>query len=273
MKMISWAAGAAIALSMGAVAQAETRGPDSFGYVATDQVSYTFNDITTTGTRVLTGVDDSTVQVSLGMDFNFYGATYTSAYLSSNGVIMFGGPNAAYTNFDLTSGQFSGGPAIFTFWDDLITYTDTDATRGVYYETIGTTPGSRKFVVQQVANRFSIGGASINFQTVLDEASGDILVRYTQTAFGFDNFDHGASATVGIQGLHSLGQTVQWSHNQAALQDNQSICFTRSGDAACNAIVDPVAAVPEPATWAMMILGFGGAGAVIRLRKNAPISA
>lgn len=30
------------------------------------------------------------------------------------------------------------------------------------------------------------------------------------------------------------------------------------------------AEVPEPATWAMMIMGFGGIGAMIRRRRNAP---
>lgn len=257
-----------MALGLAVGAHAETRGPDSYGYVATDQVTYTFNDITGTGTQVLNNVDDSTVQVSLGMNFDFYGATYTSAYLSSNGVISFGAANGAYTNYDLTAYQFGGGPAIFTFWDDLVTY--SDATRGVFYETIGDTPGARKFVVQQIANSYSIGGSSINFQTVLDEATGDILMRYTQTVFGNAGFDHGASATVGIQGVQSLGQAVQWSHNQGVLQDNQSICFTRNGNAACNAIVDPVAGVPEPATWAMMILGFGGAGAMIRRARGTP---
>ncbi len=268
MKNIVFAAGAAIALSLGAAAHAESRGPDSYGYVATDQVTYTFNDITSTGTKVLTNVDDATVQVALGMDFNFYGTTYTSAYLSSNGVIMFGGPNTAWTNSDLTTNQFSGAPAIFTYWDDLIT-PDSDPARGVYYETIGTTPGSRKFVVQQIANSYSIGGASINFQTVLDEATGDILMRYTQTVFGNGGFDHGASATVGIQGALAQGQAVQWSFNQPVLQDNQSICFTRNGNAACNAIVDPGSAVPEPGTWALMIVGFGGAGALLRRRNGA----
>jgi len=32
---------------------------------------------------------------------------------------------------------------------------------------------------------------------------------------------------------------------------------------------ETVSAVPEPATWAMMIIGFGGAGAVIRRRRHA----
>lgn len=249
-------------------AGATTIGPDSGGYYATDQVTYTFQDITATGTKVLANVDDATALASLGMNFNFYGTTYTSAYLSSNGVIMFGGSNVQYTNNDLTTNQFSGAPAIFTFWDDLITPTAGDASRGVYYQTIGSTPGSRKFVVQEVANSYSVGGNSINFQTVLDEASGDILMRYTQTAFGNAAFDHGASATVGIQGLRSAGQVLQWSFNQPVLQDNESLCFTRNANAACNAIVDQPG-VPEPASWALMILGLGGVGAMVRRQRLA----
>jgi hypothetical protein len=31
-----------------------------------------------------------------------------------------------------------------------------------------------------------------------------------------------------------------------------------------------VSAVPEPATWAMMIIGFGGAGVAIRRRRSSP---
>ena len=35
----------------------------------------------------------------------------------------------------------------------------------------------------------------------------------------------------------------------------------------------PTGAIPEPSTWAMMIMGFGGAGAVIRRRRSAILSA
>lgn len=36
---------------------------------------------------------------------------------------------------------------------------------------------------------------------------------------------------------------------------------------------DVQAAVPEPATWAMMILGFGGMGALLRHRRSSPLAA
>ena len=55
MKTKLFAATAAIAMGIALTAGAETRGPDSYGYVATDQVSYTFNDITATGAKVLGG--------------------------------------------------------------------------------------------------------------------------------------------------------------------------------------------------------------------------
>lgn len=36
---------------------------------------------------------------------------------------------------------------------------------------------------------------------------------------------------------------------------------------------DVQGAVPEPATWAMMILGFGGVGALLRYRRRSPLAA
>lgn len=268
MKTLMLTAGA-LALGTATGAGATTIGPDSYGYVATDQVTYTFQDIRSTGTRVLVGVDDQYVPVALPFAFNFYGNAYSTAYLTSNGEILFGAGSTQFTNTDLTLSSGPGAPGIYTYWDDLYTRNSDDA--GVYYETIGTTPGSRKFVVQEVANSYNVGGAVLNFQTVLDEASGDILMRYTQTAFGVageTNFDNGGSATVGIQGDFATGQTVEWSFNQPVLRDNESLCFTRNANAACNAIVDqPTPSVPEPASWALMIAGFGAAGAVLRRRR------
>lgn len=264
MKTLLLAAGALTAFTANA-ATAETRGPDTYGYVATDDVTYTFNDITASGTKVLAGLDDDGLSVNMGMDFTMYGQTFTNAYITTNGTIFFGGGNTSFTNQNLTTTQVGATPGIFTFWDDL--YTRGDANSGVYHQTFGNTPGSRKFVVQEIANSYAVGGAQINFQTVLDEATGDILMRYTQTAFGNAGFDNGKSATVGIQGVQALGQYVQWSFNSPVLQNNESLCFTRNANAACNAIVDQTPGVPEPATWGTMLLGFGGVGYAMRRRK------
>jgi len=45
--------------------------------------------------------------------------------------------------------------------------------------------------------------------------------------------------------------------------------FADAGVQIDNLALEGVAAVPEPATWAMMILGFGGVGATIRRRRQS----
>jgi len=42
------------------------------------------------------------------------------------------------------------------------------------------------------------------------------------------------------------------------------------GAGSFNSTVSITAAVPEPATWGMMLIGFGMIGAVIRRRKALP---
>ena len=262
------ARGAAV-LAVGAalIAASNAEAADSFGYSASSDVDYVFQDITATGTRVLVDRDDGTFSAPIGFTFSFYGAGYTNAELSSNGVISFGPGTAQFSNQSLTTTQIPGGPSIFTYWDDLVTRTSSDPRAGVYYQTIGTA-GNRLFIVQEIANAYSSSDSdSINFQTVLSEANGSVLMRYAATSFGNDQ-DAGASATVGIQGNLLNGQVVQWSHNMAgSIVPDASICFSLGGN--CSAPL--VGGVPEPATWAMLIAGVGMAGGALRRRKQATV--
>lgn len=59
-------------------------GPDAFGYGVTE-ITNNLRNISATGANV--GADDDTVSgpLSFGFDFNLYGNTYSSAYVSSNG--------------------------------------------------------------------------------------------------------------------------------------------------------------------------------------------
>ena len=53
---------------------------------------------------------------------------------------------------------------------------------------------------------------------------GDILYQYQDVNFGNVSYDYGASATVGIRG-GDAANSLQYSFNQAILQDNFAICF------------------------------------------------
>jgi hypothetical protein len=131
-------------------------------------------------------------------------------------------------------------------------------------------------------------------QTLSQTVSTIAGVSYT---FGFDVYlpqngannvnDATLSATVG--GLtfasFSAGSTpaTQWFHFSSAATAVSSgpstfeFAYNSFGIPAKDFVVDRVyfaptseIRVPEPATWAMMLMGFGGLGAVIRRRRNAP---
>ncbi|MBW2262412.1 MAG: hypothetical protein JRG91_10605 [Deltaproteobacteria bacterium] len=77
-----------------ASAGATTAGPDAFGYTLADDaetgVTYAWVDMSG-GTDITSSMDDDdqSTAISLGFDFTFYGTTYTSVYILSNGVLVF----------------------------------------------------------------------------------------------------------------------------------------------------------------------------------------
>src|SRR5437588_4254871 len=94
----------AVFLLSGQRAAADVIGPDAFGYSATNDVPFTFIDISATGTRTLAGPDDITVSgVGIGFSFNFYGTNYTTINYNTNALIQFGGITSEFTNVDLTT--------------------------------------------------------------------------------------------------------------------------------------------------------------------------
>ncbi len=204
--------------------RATTIGPDAFGYSATNVVAFSFHDISATGTRVLNGNDDSFVSAAIGFTFNFYGTSYTTLNISSNGLISFGAGNTTFTNSDFSGGI--GGtndlPTIAPFWDDLeFLSAGTDA---VYYQTEGA-PGSRVMTVEwHQAKGFLNSPGAISFEARLFEGSGIMLFTYLNTNTG-DGYATGASATVGIRntGAPGNGDFLQWSFNQAIIPDESSI--------------------------------------------------
>jgi hypothetical protein len=211
-------------LSTSPSAKSATIGPDNFGYRATDEIPFAFQDISITGTRVLANIDDGTVSVNVGFGLTFYGANYTSAWISSNGLISFGSANPIRVNTDLTKSLPLNFPTVAVLWDDWSTFAaGADA---VYYQTTGV-PGNRKFIVQwNVVYHAFVSPSTVVFQAIFFEGSHEILFQYQDVETG-DSFRNGSSATVAIRNTsgHTNGNNLQWSFNSPVIRNSEAILF------------------------------------------------
>ena len=143
----------------------------------------------------LAGDDEvSTGKVDIGFNFDFYGTTYTDAWVSTNGSMQFGPGTTDNTSGDSPESGIDN--FISPFWDDI--YTNDYNAKSIYHKTVGD-PGSRKFILQWTDMSFCCDSNSMfgNFQIILYEATNTIRFQY----FGLQNTDRskGDSALIGIE--------------------------------------------------------------------------
>ncbi len=173
-------------------------GPDSFGYVATDNVSplapdapfFNPHDVITVGTAVDGLGDDNCVPVTLPFNFTFYGLTYDIVQVCSNGFLKFTeGPFT--TNFvgldPITNTIISEPipspkyPAGIFFW-----FLDLDPTKttsgGVFTLLVDPdgTPdtGDERFVIQYDNIPYINGQFPITIQIQLFNITNQIVIHY-----------------------------------------------------------------------------------------------
>jgi subtilisin family serine protease len=194
-----------------------TGGPDAFGYRWTDSdepggPGFTWFDIADTGTvlSTLDSDDELSAAIPLGFDFPFYGNTFNSVRVSTNGWMSFTSAIAtgstSYSNQPLPT---TAGPEnmIAAFWDDLHF---RGATRATY-----TTDGTR-FVVQYTGvDRIVAGEAALTFQMEIRN-TGEIFFRYLSLNGVTDN------CTVGLQNATKT-DGLNIAFNTAYLHDNLEI--------------------------------------------------
>lgn len=247
-----------------------TIGPDAFGYSASNSASFSFVDITSTGTRILANNDDDALSANIGFNFKFYGASQSSLFISSNGLLTFGSANTDFsaTNF-ATGAPNVNAPSIAVLWDDWSTlkskFASSDA---VYYQTIGS-PGSQQFIVEW-NNTFPCcpaGNTGLTFEAILSEGSGNILFQYLNVVGGAglqtgpgNNGDSGSTAGVGIRDISGQmnGRNLQWSFapGNAVISNNEAILFTSS--------------IPEPSTLWLLASGTLVLISLRRRRRSSP---
>jgi hypothetical protein len=191
--------------------------PAQAAYYSIAPTTFVFEDISGTGTQFLAGSDDATFSWTLDSSFSFYGTSYTSIGVSSNGLISFGGANTNFFNTGLaTSGFTLGLPTIAVLWDDWQFF--QDGADGVYAQNLA----DRTVLQWNTAFGFFESTSSIAFQAVLFN-DGSIRFNYLDVISG-DGRDNGGSATIGVR--NSDGDFTQWSLNTASISSESSLELT-----------------------------------------------
>lgn len=196
-------------------------------------VSYSWETIPHNSTTFLpVFANNNSTARSLGFTFNFGGAGYTQAVISTNGYLAFDGIGEGAFNYQATNflipvsnagGVYGSDVFLAPFWDALQMPTLSGFTRGVFATTLGSAP-NRRFVVEwnQMGLQSAPASTSLTFQVVLFEGSNQILYQYASlSGLGSD----GSSATIGLEynGGHS---GLQFSYNEiGAARPGQAIRF------------------------------------------------
>ena len=161
-------------------------GPDAFGYTWIDSdeaggPAYAWIDISGSGEVVGGGDDSNYGPFAIGFPFSYYGNTFESLNVCTNGWVSFTSVSTAYSNQGIPDAAEPNN-LLAPFWDDL----NLNNGGTIYYEAIG-----NQFIVQYEAVEHYSGGGPETFQVILN-SDGSIIYQYKVVV-------DGSSSTVGME--------------------------------------------------------------------------
>jgi hypothetical protein len=159
--------------------------------------------------------DDEVRSSQIGFNFDFYGQTYSSAWISSNGVISFQNPiNGCCSGYNLADSWVESG--IFVLQTDLINID----TLNPYTKLVGEA-GSRQYTVGWYDMPvFYDSNFRSTFEVTLFEGSNNILINYGDLNTQFRYF------TAGIKGSNADGYELIYSGSNGDLLDYSAYLFS-----------------------------------------------
>ena len=187
-------------------------GPDAFGYIWIDSdepggPSYEWDDIAGVGTQLFFGDDDNQGPFTLDFNFSYYGNTYNSVRICSNGFISFTSTSTSFTNGPIPS-TIEPNNTVFGFWDDL--YPPGGGTVHFYADA-----ANDRFVVQWTdIPHFGTGGP-YTFQIIL-KSNGEILTQYFNVGIPDNSCTIGTENLDGMIGLQVVYDAT-YVHNELAI--------------------------------------------------------
>lgn len=183
------------------------------------------------------------------------------ALTAAAGIALVAGPASAAKITYTVTGQFNGQLNGQTFLSTPVSFTG-----------IGDTDKASSFMGVQSVPLSSLiarsGGSTYDFGSGFSFHSGGLIGGFATGQRSFFEliglFGHAATTDTGPMPVGFLFGTingpVQSDMGQVSLIGANLLSFT--------SMVSGVTAVPEPASWAMMMLGFGAIGAVARRRPR-----
>lgn len=152
------------------------------------------------------------------------------------------GTDTALTNIGFYSATPNGGTVKYMIWDG------TDST--LLFSVVGTTvTGSTPTLTYSPDFTFSLLAGSSYYFGIISDSAVDVGITFPAT-------------TVSQNGLTATGDNSNYTNFATP-------GVVGSGSASINLVLlGTQGAVPEPATWAMMIVGFGAIGWSVRRRRQ-----
>ena len=165
--------------------------------------------------------DDGSTLITLPFSFNFYGVSYSSADVGSNGLMAFGGaPNNSFTTSCLPAVAASN-LHLFPFWVDQTTAAPG---KGIYTLTAGTAPNRILYIewpdCLYGTPTSCLANGDTSYEVILREGSSNIEVVYGTMG--------SATGTTGERGVQKDPSTyTQYSCNSGA-SAGQRLTYTPS---------------------------------------------
>ena len=189
---------------------------DIYVFPYTDDLGYTCTEttaaLTTASTTLALTGDDAVSKVALPFEFPFYGASYSEAWVDTNGLIAFDEPAASQPTHDVPTAS------VAPFWDDLV----ADGSSTIKTAATGT-GDTAKFTVQwQNVYLKASSSQRISFEASIG-AGGAV-------SFAYDSLDNdaekGSGAEVGIEAPEGE-DGLAFSVDQPALATGKAVVFNK----------------------------------------------
>lgn len=211
--------------------------------------------------------DDGYMALNLGFNVTFFGTTYSSLYINTNGNVSFGSGISAYIPTGPTG---ASSPVISPFFGDVDT---RNPNSGVVHYNL-TTPNEITVTWDQVGYYDSVAPPTDSFQLVLRGdnfvvPTGEGKIGFFYGPMNWSVTDTSQVAAVGFGDGSGNGEVLQGSldPNMNNVVNNKYIWF----DASLAPVPPSNNNVPEPATLALLAAGLVSALMVSRMKRKTQV--